>query len=364
MNINANDLLVLHLNVNRTVGDETTHYSYFAENNVDVKQTLNKLVKNDLLKISNNLEMSLPKLTVPLLKDILRKNNLMVSGKKQELINRIINNSDKIDKAKLDLPLVYISTEKGQKIINETEYILHFQKSYLVSLPRAHKVAVNNINADDKIEAIYMNEIKYEKDVNYDRPRLNRLFVSLANYYRKSKQKKESARTFYNLAYYIQIEENLFYLAETRFDDEEIKNNLTNMYLEPDYLITDFYEQLIYVDELSEGLLERLFIKDIENYYVVDEVLAKSIIQYLISFVKKRPNDESYRLIIEYADKLHGNRAENYESNYYDDTKHSSSSENIKDKTQKEISKTATKSGSGCLLFLAIIGGITAKFFM
>lgn len=361
MNLNANDLLMLHFNANRVVGNETINHNYVIENNIDVTATLNKLVNEGALNIENKPETSLPKLTLPKLKEILKNNNLKVSGNKQELINRIIENYNVIDSDDLDLPLMYVPTEKGVKIINETQYIFHFHKSFLVSLPRAHKLAVNHINAEDKIETIYLNEIYFEMEINYDRPRLNRLYSSLADYYKKDKQDKERARMFYNLSYYSQIEENLSFLTEAHYRDIDMNDDFANMYIEPDFEIVRFYEQLIYVDETTDNSLKNLFIKDIRNFYDTNEELCTYLIDYLIAKVKQVPKEEEYNAsrISDYADKVHGNDGQDSKytkpKNSYD---YNTKNENTK-KHKVEVSKKEVKvGGNGCLLFFIIVGGI------
>ncbi|PTE82289.1 hypothetical protein BUY85_00700 [Staphylococcus equorum] len=364
MNLNANDLLMLHFNANRVVGNETINHNYVIENNIDVTATLNKLVNEDALIIENKPETSLPKLTLPKLKDILRNNNLKLSGNKQELINRIIENYNVIDKADLDLPLMYVPTEKGVQIINETQYIFHFHHSFLVSLPRAHKIAVNHINAEDKIETIYMNEIQYEMQINHDRPRLNKLYGSLANYYRKDKQDKERARMFYNLSYYIQIEENLSYITEARYRDIDINDDFVNMYIEPDFEIVRFYEQLIYVDETTDNSLKNLFIKDIANFYDVNEELCTYLIDYLIAKVKQVPEYEETNAlrIFNYANNTDEKDSETpiYSKN---DSNDEVDTENKKKKTVSP-KKEVQAGSSGCLLFLILVGSIASALFI
>ena len=46
------------------------------------------------------------------------------------------------------------------EIIGETEYILHFYNSPIISLGSAHKIAKEVLNVDDKIEYIYLYLLK------------------------------------------------------------------------------------------------------------------------------------------------------------------------------------------------------------
>ncbi|HFV7236370.1 TPA: SAP domain-containing protein, partial [Staphylococcus aureus] len=136
--LNANDILILHLNKNREVGKEVKNHFYLLENQINVDEILNKLINLDYLDIKSNFDVSLFYLKVPELKEILREYKLKLSGNKPELIERIKTN---IDENAIKLPQVYVPTSKGNKIIGETEYILHFYNSPIISLGSAHKMA-------------------------------------------------------------------------------------------------------------------------------------------------------------------------------------------------------------------------------
>ncbi|RIO53308.1 SAP domain protein, partial [Staphylococcus pasteuri] len=58
--LNANDILVLHLNKNREVGKEIKHHNYLLENQILVDKILNKLINLNYLKVKSNFEVSLP----------------------------------------------------------------------------------------------------------------------------------------------------------------------------------------------------------------------------------------------------------------------------------------------------------------
>lgn len=151
--LNANDILILHLNKNRKVGKEVKNHFYLLENQINVDKILNKLINLGFLDIKSNFDVSLPYLKVPELKDILKEYKLKLGGNKPELIERVKTN---IDENAIELPQVYVPTSKGNEIIGETEYILHFYNSPIISLGSAHKIAKEVLNVDDKIEYIYL----------------------------------------------------------------------------------------------------------------------------------------------------------------------------------------------------------------
>ncbi|RIO47019.1 hypothetical protein BUZ57_03260 [Staphylococcus hyicus] len=110
--LNAYDILILHMNNKREVGKEITNHHVLIENQINVKRHIDKLIEDDYLFITSNLEITLHYLKVPELKEILRKHKLKLGGNKPELIERIINN---IGENSIEAPKVYLSTPKGDR---------------------------------------------------------------------------------------------------------------------------------------------------------------------------------------------------------------------------------------------------------
>lgn len=128
------------------------------EYNIDYKKTITKFINNGYIEISNN---SISVCTVAELKTILKDNKLTVSGKKADLINRIIDNKIDLNKYPNAIKPIYILTEKG---ITETESLL----------PSATK----NTDMEDKclelikkldFNAAYINVCKFEASKNLPR---------------------------------------------------------------------------------------------------------------------------------------------------------------------------------------------------
>ncbi|PNZ30039.1 hypothetical protein CD114_01400, partial [Mammaliicoccus sciuri] len=109
-------------------------------------QRLKVLQENEYLTLKTDPTYSLQKLKIPELKDILRANNLKLTGKKQDLINRILDNLQSIDSNTLNLPAVYVATDKGKDLIEKTPYVKYFLNEYLIGLSRAHQILKSNIN--------------------------------------------------------------------------------------------------------------------------------------------------------------------------------------------------------------------------
>ena len=110
------------------------------------------------------IEDSLKSLTVPALKEILRSNGQKLSGKKDELIVRII---EKIpaEKYATNLPKIYVATEKGRIELSERyEYAENQQMQYGFSNSEIEEMenklsAEGKFNADAVLEQLFLRDI-------------------------------------------------------------------------------------------------------------------------------------------------------------------------------------------------------------
>ncbi len=65
MSVNARDLLVLHTNVNRLVGEEIFANKCLANNDVQIMNSIKKLIEAELLTTTNDYEVSIFKTIIP-----------------------------------------------------------------------------------------------------------------------------------------------------------------------------------------------------------------------------------------------------------------------------------------------------------
>ncbi|MEB8263398.1 SAP domain-containing protein [Mammaliicoccus sciuri] len=328
MKVRPIDILALHLNAGRIEGNEQIYFSSILSNRSHILKSIDILVKADLLKLENSIEISLPKLTKPDLESILKKANLKKSGNKPVLIERIIENIDYINSQNIniDLPTVYTPTTKGQELIEETGYIEHFgEPSSIISMERAQSIINNSTekNIVDKIEYIYLFEIKrlyqvesipkyYHKNTN----NISFYFQDLADYY-KSILEYEKSRKYYHLSQHISIYidlENLkidhghFY----NYEGDLKEYSLSNM----PYCLSDIYEQLIYIDELTNEQIFELFIGDISEYYKPIKEFSRFFIDGNITKVKKEDMNEVCSNFIKYLEIEYPYEKPKYETSY------------------------------------------------
>lgn len=132
MSLSAIEIFLLDYYDHRPVDE---YLSEYWQSNVgeDYKERLDWLYKKGYLKIGS-VEDSLPCLTVPALKDILRSKGFILSGRKDVLIQRILENipvEDYQDK----LPKIYVLTEEGKHEVDNHADELKAVKNYGGFLP-------------------------------------------------------------------------------------------------------------------------------------------------------------------------------------------------------------------------------------
>ncbi|NDR29837.1 SAP domain-containing protein [Staphylococcus aureus] len=295
MSVNARDLLVLHTNVNRLVGEEIVAKKCLANNDVQIMNSIKKLIEAELLTTTNDFEVSIFKKTRPELQSILKSFGIKTTGNKPDLIKRIDDNFHIINN--LDLPYVYIPTKKGEEILKKTEYLTSFIQSYgEISLERAYYLVENYIdeNCDDKVAEIY----KFEFQRKYDNGEFdfnhgyNFELNMLIDHYKTDVKDYDNARKYSNVYLYFGLRDFLkklmsnysYYDSKGNIDLNEIQNDL-NRFINSS--ASDLYERLIYNKNLSNNIIFELFKKDTQDYSDLEEQLIEKFINYVVSYVKK-----------------------------------------------------------------------------
>lgn len=281
--LNANDILILHLNKNREVGKEVKNHFYLLENQINVDKILNKLINLGFLDIKSNFDVSLPYLKVPELKDILREYKLKLGGNKPELIERVKTN---IDENAIELPQVYVPTSKGNEIISETEYILHFYNSPIISLGSAHKIAKEVLNVDDKIEYIYLYLLQQnQKSKNSDHRTAN-IINNLVFYYKKTNKNKNVIRKYTNYSTYLSVAQGI-HSAAFLYSDED--NIIDRLFIYFNYHL-EYYENMLFIDNVSRSLFKNLFYEDVNSFEDTDKNFCDDICELLFAQIYNNKN--------------------------------------------------------------------------
>ena len=135
------EILLLHY-VNGKPEQSISFPGYFQYRyEVNPHQLLKQLINKGLLTLQNDPVKNMQKTKVDDLKEILKKKSLKVTGRKNELIRRIIENHTPEELKSLFPRRIYQPTEQGLKILNENDHIwfFHSQSHVDVSIYEAHK---------------------------------------------------------------------------------------------------------------------------------------------------------------------------------------------------------------------------------
>ncbi|MBE5661310.1 SAP domain-containing protein [Staphylococcus sp. SS21] len=294
MSVNARDLLVLHTNVNRLVGEEIFANKCLANNDFEIINSIKKLIEAKLLTTTNDFEVSIYKKTKSELQSILKSSGMKAIGNKPDLIKRIDDNYHIIDN--LNLPYVYMPTKKGEEVLRSTEYLTSFIYNYKISPERAYYVVENYIdeNCNDKVAEIY----KFEFQTKYDNGEFdfnhgyNFELNMLIEHYKRDVKDYDNARKYSNIYLYFGLRDFLkklmsnysYYDSKGNIDLNEIQNDL-NRFINSS--ASDMYERLIYNENLSNNIMFALFKKDTQDYSDLEEQLIEKFINYVVSNVKK-----------------------------------------------------------------------------
>lgn len=164
--MNAIEILVLHYLNGKDESYELNQSFWKERYSANINKIVNHLVRKGYINLDVDVEKSLNTLKVDELKSILKDNQLPVSGKKKDLINRVIESAD-IETYLQELNKVWLPTEKGEEIINTTDYLMyaHRNLSQYVTVVDAYEIKKSKPQLNDKDILIHCLENSY----NYQR---------------------------------------------------------------------------------------------------------------------------------------------------------------------------------------------------
>ena len=317
MNLTTDDLITLHTNINRQVGKEIFPSGLRAYGEKSILKSIQKLIEDDKLVIKKDVENSLNYFTVSQLRELLKNNNLPISGTKPKLIQRVKENFGSIQN--IELPSYYDATDEGIFLISDTKYLMHFITSWDdISYKQAFYIAEHYIDntCEDKILAIYDYKLS-KKDNNND---LIAIYRALCDYYLNEKKDLDNSRKYLNLIYYDHLKTlintldsdsiyNSYYDEEDKSLKYESIKTVVKNYIKYDTFVNT-YEILIIDLNYSIDELVSMFKEDISEY---ENELSNELIYHFISCIVAYTLEEN-----EYPYKHTDEDYEDYEDNYDD----------------------------------------------
>lgn len=150
-NININEIMFLDY-MDGLHEDFFRPVYWMYDYNINYDQEINKLIILKYLKLEININKNLSNLKVNELKSLLKENAQETNGKKQTLIQRIIENIDKSYLEEKFNEKIYTVTNTGKKLIQENYlYIINRKKKYEFTdeeIQEAYKLKGNFSDSD------------------------------------------------------------------------------------------------------------------------------------------------------------------------------------------------------------------------
>jgi hypothetical protein len=161
---------------------------------------LEKALKNNHLVKSDPL-YNVEKAKVNEIKEILKKYDLKVSGRKRELIERIKTNLSEKDIKSNFQGSYYVLTDKGRDIVKKNNHIIYYHKSkylHVISLEKYHDLLkdsnIDNLKYDIALELLEEYVLEERKQGNWGLYRNS--FLAIAKVY-EDKKENEIALNYY-----------------------------------------------------------------------------------------------------------------------------------------------------------------------
>ncbi|MFD2831158.1 SAP domain-containing protein [Corticicoccus populi] len=226
--LNAVEVLYLHYINGRTIDDVDQYDFWRKQYGIDGKTLFNQLLNKNVIYEDTTPAVTLSKLTVVKLKDVLRKSGIKISGRKQVLISRIVEHSDIIDFHDLDLKGVYLVTKDFEQHFKNTSFINYFHFNGHITVQEAYQYYVNHqtLHPEAVITAVLNENIRsgMKKSNKYEAVKSHLL---LSNFYRDTL--KDNAQYVFHLNHFsvLIILESVTRNGHTNTGDPDILDHYT-----------------------------------------------------------------------------------------------------------------------------------------
>ncbi|CEA02505.1 SAP domain protein [Jeotgalicoccus saudimassiliensis] len=280
MTMDAVEVLFLHYVNGKTEQEVLQHDFWSAEYNRSPKQLLNFLIESGAVYKSCDLSVTLTKHTIPVLKDLLKKSGIKVSGTKPAIIERIKAHQEFIDLSALELNGVYVADESLDTFLHDTVFINYISLHGPVTIYEAYDFYIKHpdMSNSDIIIALHENKISasLSKSNKYDAVKCHHL---LSVYY--DSELNDIHKSLYHLNQFtmlIILQSIERYQKETVSPPHDLFFNIDNFTVEK-YRNLLLMKQFT-INELYELLLEET--ADLPYSHSHITLASQFIIRYII----------------------------------------------------------------------------------
>lgn len=123
MKLSAVEVLFLHFLHGKRKRDLIIYDFWTTEYNIEPLELLDALIDKGAVHKTQDLSYTLTQFTVPIIKDLLKKSGIKLSGNKQDLIERVKLNASLIDLSHLHPEAVYIVDDSLNDLMQNTTFL-------------------------------------------------------------------------------------------------------------------------------------------------------------------------------------------------------------------------------------------------
>lgn len=255
MKLDAVEALFLHYINGKNKQEAVQHNFWVTEYNREPVHLLSHLINTGAIYQSHDLSVTLTKVTVPILKDLLKKSGIKVSGNKKELIERVKQHRRFIDLTHLSLSAVYVVDESLNTFLRDTAFINYISLHGPITIHDAYAYYIDHQYLNPSEIIIALHEHKIEQTLNksnkYDAIKCHHL---LSEYY--SNELYDIDESLYHLNQfsmliilqsiqrYQQLEGNMKHDAFFNIDNYTIEK-YRNLLLMKQFAIKELYDKLL-----------------------------------------------------------------------------------------------------------------------
>lgn len=280
MKLDAVEVLFLHYVNGKTDEEALQHNFWLTEYNRESKYLLNQLINKEAIYQSDDLSVTLTKFTVPVLKDLLKRSGIKVSGNKKDLIARVKEHEKFIDVTALDINGVYVVVDSLKTFLHDTAFMNYISLYGPVSIYEAYSYYAehSDMNASELIISLHESKIteSIQKPNKYDAVKCHHL---LSTYY--GSELSDTDQSLYHLNQFSML---IILVSINRY--KQLDPDITHHeFFNIDHYTIEKYRSLLLmkqfnINELYDKLLEHAKILPYNENDIT--LAAQFIIRYII----------------------------------------------------------------------------------
>lgn len=199
MNLNAIEVLYLHFVNGRTHYEAVMYDFWITQYSSKAEDLIESLLEKEVIYRNDDLSVTLKKLKVPELRHLLRHSGIKISGNKNALIERIIDNRRFIDLKNENLKSVYTVKDVYKPFFEKTDFINYFHFNGHISVYEAY--AYYLVHPDKSSEEIITGLLQenIENSINIpNKYNAIKSFQLLSHFYQEEMNDPESSIHYLN----------------------------------------------------------------------------------------------------------------------------------------------------------------------